>query len=41
MNEQNASGLVERGATVLVAGSALYGAKDAAAFIRRVRQQGD
>ena len=41
VNEQNASGLVERGATVLVAGSALYGAQDAAAFIRRVKQQGD
>ena len=38
VNEQNAARLTERGATVLVAGSALYGAQDAAAFIRRVKQ---
>lgn len=40
VNEQNAAGLIERGATVLVAGSALYGAKDAAAFVRNVKGAG-
>ena len=40
VNEKNAGMLIERGATVLVAGSALYGAQDAAAFIRNVRGAG-
>ena len=37
VNEKTAPMLVERGATMLVAGSALYGAPDAAAFIRNVK----
>ena len=37
VNEATAPLLRERGATVLVAGSALYGAPDAAAFIRSVK----
>lgn len=40
VNEKNAGMLIERGATVLVAGSALYGAQDAATFIRNVRGAG-
>jgi len=38
VNEANAAMLVEKGATVLVAGSALYHAPDAAAFIRHVKK---
>ena len=38
VNEQNASLLVSKGATVLVAGSALYHAPDAAAFIRNAKK---
>lgn len=37
VNEQTAPMLVGRGATMLVAGSALYGAPDAATFIRNVK----
>lgn len=37
VNEKNAQMLVDKGATMLVAGSALYGAPDAAAFIRNVK----
>ncbi len=37
VNEQTAPLLIERGATVLVAGSALYGAPDAKAFVQRVK----
>ena len=37
VNEKNASLLIEKGATVLVAGSALFHAPDAAAFIRSVK----
>ncbi len=40
VNEAIAPKLIEKGATVLVAGSALYGAKDAAAFIRNVKKLG-
>ena len=38
VNEVIAPKLVEKGATVLVAGSALYGAKDAAAFVRNIKK---
>ena len=37
VNENNAPLLAEKGATVLVAGSALFRAPDAAAFVRNVR----
>lgn len=37
VNEKNAPILVERGATMLVAGSALYGAADAKAFVENVK----
>ena len=37
VNENNAPLLAEKGATVLVAGSALFRAQDAAAFVRNVR----
>ena len=37
VNEKNAPLLIEKGATVLVAGSALFHAPDAAAFIRSVK----
>ena len=37
VNEKNAPQLIEKGATVLVAGSALFHAPDAAAFIRSVK----
>ena len=37
VNENNAPLLAEKGATVLVAGSALFHAPDAAAFVRNVR----
>ena len=37
VNEQTAPLLSERGATVLVASSALYGAPDAKAFVQRVK----
>ena len=40
VNEQTAPMLVERGATMLVAGSALYGAPDAKAFIENVKKLG-
>jgi len=40
VNESNAPLLVENGATVLVAGSALYGAKDAAAFVSNIKKLG-
>ncbi len=40
VNEAIAPQLVEKGATVLVAGSALYGAKDAAAFVRSIKALG-
>lgn len=40
VNEAIAPKLVEKGATVLVAGSALYGAKDASAFVRNVKALG-
>lgn len=40
VNEAIAPKLVEKGATVLVAGSALYGAKDAAAFVRNIKKLG-
>ena len=39
VNENNAPALIAKGATVLVAGSALYHAADAAAFIRNVKKQ--
>ena len=38
VNESNAPLLISKGATVLVAGSALYHASDAAAFIRNVKK---
>lgn len=38
VNEQNAPLLIEKGATVLVAGSALFHATDAASFIRNVKK---
>ncbi len=38
VNEQNAPLLIEKGATVLVAGSALFHAPDAASFIRNVKK---
>ncbi len=38
VNEGNAATLMAKGATVLVAGSALYHAPDAAAFIRHVKK---
>ena len=38
VNESNAPLLISKGATVLVAGSALYHAPDAAAFIRNVKK---
>ena len=38
VNEQTAPMLVEKGASMLVAGSALYGAKDAKAFIENVKK---
>lgn len=37
VNEKNAQMLVDRGATMLVAGSALYGAADAKAFVDAVK----
>ena len=37
VNEENAQMLVDRGATMLVAGSALYGAPDAKAFVEKVK----
>ena len=40
VNEAIAPKLVEKGATVLVAGSALYGAKDAAAFVSNIKKLG-
>ena len=40
VNESIAPVLVEKGASVLVAGSALYGAKDAAAFVRNIKKLG-
>lgn len=40
VNEQTAPMLLERGATMLVAGSALYGASDAKAFIDHVKAMG-
>ncbi len=40
VNEQTAPMLLERGATMLVAGSALYGAPDAKAFIDHVKAMG-
>jgi len=40
VNEAIAPRLVEKGATVLVAGSALYGAPDAAAFVRNIKKLG-
>ena len=40
VNEQTAPMLLERGATMLVAGSALYGAPDAKAFIDHVKAKG-
>ena len=40
VNEQTAPMLLERGATMLVAGSALYGAPDAKAFIDHVKAIG-
>lgn len=40
VNEQTATMLLERGATMLVAGSALYGAPDAKAFIDHVKAMG-
>lgn len=38
VNEQTAPMLVEKGANMLVAGSALYGAKDARAFIENLKK---
>ena len=40
VNEQTAPMLLERGATMLVAGSALYGAPDAKAFLDHVKAMG-
>ena len=40
VNESIAPTLVEKGATVLVAGSALYGAKDPASFVRNIKRFG-
>ena len=40
VNEQTAPMLLERGATMLVAGSSLYGAPDAKAFIDHVKAMG-
>ena len=40
VNESIAPSLVEKGATVLVAGSALYGAKDPASFVRNIKRLG-
>lgn len=40
VNEKIAPTLVENGATMLVAGSALYGAKDAKAFVQNVKKLG-
>ncbi len=40
VNEQTAPMLLDRGATMLVAGSALYGAPDAKAFIDHVKAMG-
>ncbi len=40
VNEAIAPKLIEKGATVLVAGSALYGAKDAASFVRNIKKLG-
>jgi len=40
VNESIAPTLVEKGATVLVAGSALYGAKDPASFVRNIKRLG-
>ncbi len=40
VNEAIAPTLVAKGATVLVAGSALYGAKDAASFVRNIKKLG-
>ena len=40
VNEQTAPMLLERGATMLVAGSALYGAPDAKSFIDHVKAMG-
>jgi len=40
VNEKNAQMLVDKGATMLVAGSALYGAPDAKSFIENVKKLG-
>ena len=40
VNEKTAKQLVEKGATMLVAGSALYGAPDAKAFIEHIKALG-
>lgn len=40
VNEQTAPSLVEKGATMLVAGSALFGAEDVEAFIRSLQGAG-
>lgn len=40
VNESIAPSLVEKGATVLVAGSALYRAKDPASFVRNIKRLG-
>lgn len=40
VNEKTAQMLIDRGATMLVAGSALYGASDAKAFIDHVKAMG-
>ena len=37
VSEKTAPMLLEKGATVLVAGSAFFGAPDAAAFVRNIR----
>lgn len=37
INERNARGLIEKGATVIVAGTSLFGSPDPAAFIRTVK----
>lgn len=39
VNTETASALMEKGATMLVAGSALYGAEDAHAFINEIHRQ--
>ena len=39
VNTQTAVPLVQAGAEILVAGSALFGAADAAAFIREIREK--